>query len=94
MRAEPKGYRESHLRSLLKAFSWRIVATSTTAVIAYIITGEIVAAMMIGGIEFFAKLIIYYLHERAWQLIPRGTVRTLYGPGADPGRGPSGKRHE
>ena len=71
-------YRESHLRSLLKAFSWRIVATSTTAIIAYIITGEIVAAVMIGGIEFFAKLIIYYLHERAWQLVPRGSIRNLF----------------
>lgn len=78
MRIEPETYRESHLRSLLKAFSWRIVATSTTAVIAYIITGEILAAVLIGSIEFFAKLIIYYLHERAWQLVPRGSIRNLF----------------
>ena len=74
---EPIEYRESHLRSLLKALSWRIVATTTTAIIAYIITGEIGTAIMIGGIEFLAKFFIYYMHERAWQLVPRGTIRLL-----------------
>ena len=34
-------YRESHLRSLLKATSWRILATLTTTIIAYFITGEV-----------------------------------------------------
>ena len=31
---EAQEYRESHLRSLLEALSWRIVATTTTAMIA------------------------------------------------------------
>lgn len=67
--------KESHLRSVLKAFSWRIVATTTTTTIAYFITGEVNAALMIGGIEFFLKIFVYYLHERAWQLVPPGTFR-------------------
>ena len=83
MEVEVQEYRESHLRSLLKAFSWRIVATTTTAIIAYIITGEIEAAIMIGSIEFFAKFFIYYAHERAWQFGPRGTVRQLVKHGAE-----------
>ena len=62
--------RESRLRSLLKAFSWRIVATLTTALIAYGITHEIETALAIGGIEFFLKFGIYYAHERAWQWVP------------------------
>jgi len=57
--------KETRLRSLLKAFSWRIVATLTTALIAYGITGEIKTALAIGGIEFFLKFAIYYAHERA-----------------------------
>ena len=61
--------RETRLRSLLKAFSWRIVATLTTALIAYGITGEIETALAIGGIEFFLKFAIYYAHERAWQWV-------------------------
>ena len=62
--------RETRLRSLLKAFSWRIVATLTTALIAYGITGEIETALAIGGIEFFLKFAIYYAHERVWQWVP------------------------
>lgn len=77
MEAEIPEYRESHLRSLLKAFSWRVVATTTTGIIAYFITGDVMAAITIGSIEFVAKFFIYYAHERAWQLVPRGAVRTI-----------------
>ncbi len=69
---------ESHLRSVLKGFTWRIIATTTTMTIAYLITGEIGDALKIGGIEFVGKIFIYYLHERAWQLLPRGAVRSVF----------------
>ena len=77
MQTEPAAYRESHLRSLLKAFSWRIVATTTTGIIAWLITSDVMAAITIGSIEFVAKFFIYYMHERAWQLVPRGTIRHM-----------------
>ncbi len=79
MEMEAPNYRESRLRSLLKACSWRVLATATTVLIAYIITGKADAALAIGSIEFIAKFIIYYLHERAWQLVPRGAIRHLAG---------------
>ena len=75
MDAELNIYKESRLRSLLKALSWRIIATLTTTVIAYIITGKIDTAVMIGSIEFALKFVIYYAHERVWQWLPRGTIR-------------------
>lgn len=78
MPADVQDFRESHLRSILKAFSWRIVATLTTAAIAYAVTGEIDTAIMIGSIEFLLKIVIYYLHERAWQLLPRGAIRAAF----------------
>lgn len=62
--------KETRTRSLLKAFSWRIVATLTTATIAFGITGEIDTAVAIGSIEFVLKFFIYYAHERAWQSMP------------------------
>ena len=71
----PAEQRESPIRSLLKAFSWRIVATTTTALIAFFITGDVATAISIGSIEFVLKFFIYYMHERAWQLVPRGTFR-------------------
>ena len=67
---------ESHLRSLLKGISWRIVATADTILIVLFITcvsGEcsIESAIEIGLIEFVVKLAIYYAHERIWQKILR-----------------------
>ena len=59
----------SHARSLAKALTWRVTATLTTAVIAYMVTGELGTAAVIGGIEFILKFFIYYGHERAWTLI-------------------------
>lgn len=76
-RFETPEYRESHIRSILKTLSWRIVATTTTIVIAYFVFGEISSALAVGGIEFFAKMVIYYFHERIWQLAPRGSVRKI-----------------
>ncbi len=77
----PVAERETPLRSLLKALSWRIVATTTTALIAYFITGDVALALSIGGIEFVLKFFIYYLHERAWQMVPRGTFRQMLNKG-------------
>ncbi len=69
--------KESHLRSIIKGLTWRIIATSTIFAITYFTTGEIDTAIQIASIEFIIKLVIYYLHERAWQAIPRGSVRKL-----------------
>ena len=59
----------SRTRSLVKALTWRITATLTTAVIAYIVTGELNTAVIIGGLEFVLKFIMYYGHERAWNAV-------------------------
>jgi uncharacterized membrane protein len=71
--------RESRLRSALKALSWRILATTTIIIIAYATTGSIDMALEIGFIEFFIKFALFYFHERAWQLAPRGTIRQIFG---------------
>ena len=67
--------RESRLRSFLKALSWRMVATTTTILIAYFFTGNVHMAMKIGALEFILKILVYYWHERSWQLVPVGTIR-------------------
>lgn len=69
--------RESALRSLLKAITYRITGTITTALVTFAVTGELATALAVGSIEPFVKLLIYYLHERAWQRVPIGTVRKL-----------------
>ena len=72
-------YKESHARSILKGLSWRIIATSMIFIITYFTTGEIAMAMKVAAIEFPVKLLIYYAHERAWQLVPRGGIRKMLG---------------
>ncbi len=62
---------DSHLRTLATTFSWRVVATLTTMAVAFGVTGHVAMAVTIGSIEFVVKLIIYYMHERAWHLVPR-----------------------
>lgn len=52
--------------SLLKTVTWRIVGTVDTMVISYLLTGKLDVAFSIGGIEIVTKMILYYLHERAW----------------------------
>lgn len=52
--------------SLLKTVSWRVIGTLDTMIISYILTGKLDVALSIGGIEVVSKMILYYLHERAW----------------------------
>ena len=63
---------ESHLRSLIKGISWRIVATSDTILVVLLITClsgncSVDNAFKIGAAEFFIKYLVYYVHERLWQ---------------------------
>jgi uncharacterized membrane protein len=69
MHAGAAAQQETHTRSLLKGFTWRIIATSTTTIIAWLVTGQLEAAFRIGIVEFFVKLMIYYVHERIWTRI-------------------------
>jgi len=70
--------RESRLRSFLKAVSYRITGTITTALLVLALTGDMSIALTMGAVEPAIKLLIYYLHERAWQCIPRGAVRRYW----------------
>jgi len=53
-------------RHLAKTLTWRVLATSDTFLIAWLITGKINWAGAIAGVEVITKMILYYAHERAW----------------------------
>jgi len=57
---------DSQSKSIAKAFSWRIIATVTTGLIGYALTGSVEVAGAIMTFDFILKLILYYLHERIW----------------------------
>lgn len=63
---------ETKRRSILKALSWRATATVTTIVLVYAFTGQMETALTVGGIEVFAKMALYYFHERGWGKIRFG----------------------
>lgn len=69
--------RDSNLRSIFKAVSWRALGTLDTIAVSYFWTGDTSKALVIGGTDMLTKLLLYYLHERAWAKIPLGTVRKL-----------------
>ncbi len=63
---------EKASRSIIKAISWRIVGTLDTIVISWVIIGEISLALSIGLVEVVTKMILYFFHERLWNLIKWG----------------------
>jgi uncharacterized membrane protein len=67
--------REGHGRSFIKAVSWRMVGTIDTFIISFIVTGKISLAGSIASIEVVTKILIYYLHERIWAMVPWGHHR-------------------
>jgi uncharacterized membrane protein len=67
-----KEMREARKRSIIKALTWRAIATSTTMVLAYAATGDMKVAGAIGAADVVIKLFFYYIHERAWGRIPWG----------------------
>jgi len=64
--------REARFRSIVKALTWRVIATSTTMALAYAVTGDLKVAGAIGMADLVIKLFFYYVHERAWGRIPWG----------------------
>jgi len=66
------GPREAHTRSIIKAVSWRITGTIDTFILSFIITGSAKFAGSIASAELVTKIVLYYLHERAWHRISWG----------------------
>lgn len=56
----------SYKRHILKTISWRIIGTIDTIVLSSLITGDIKLGFSIGGVEVVTKMVLYFLHERAW----------------------------
>ena len=77
----PPEHNDSHLRSLVKGLTWRFTATTTTFLITWVLirlfgkdeamrSEAVSLAASVAGVEFVLKLVVYYLHERIWVLVP------------------------
>ena len=56
-------------RTLVKTMTWRVTASLTTFLIAWILTGDLLIGVSIGSIEAITKIFLYYYHERIWNSI-------------------------
>uniref|UniRef100_UPI00404A930F DUF2061 domain-containing protein n=1 Tax=Gelidibacter sp. TaxID=2018083 RepID=UPI00404A930F len=57
---------ESKKRHIAKTFTWRLVGTMDTMIIAWIISGNPLTGLKIGFAEVITKMLLYYFHERVW----------------------------
>lgn len=62
--------KESPTRSIIKAISWRIIASGTTFLLAILFFRDdpnaVEKATGVAIAESLIKMLLYYLHERAW----------------------------
>lgn len=66
---------ESRKRHISKTITWRFIGTLDTMTLAWIISGNPLAALQIGFAEVITKMIFYYIHERAWYKINYGLIK-------------------
>lgn len=57
-------------RSLLKGITWRLVASTETCFLGWLVTGSLEAGLSIMSIEMFSKVFLYWVHDKAWAAAP------------------------
>ncbi len=68
--------KDTNLRSVTKGISWRIFASIDTFFLSWFIFNKPLHAGAIALSEILTKILLYYLHERGWNLIPWGRWQT------------------
>ncbi len=53
-------------RHLAKTVTWRVIGTLDTMALGWLVSGDPLIGLKVGGLELFTKMILYYFHERAW----------------------------
>ncbi|MDN3492038.1 DUF2061 domain-containing protein [Winogradskyella bathintestinalis] len=64
--------KSSNRRHIFKTFSWRAVGTLDTIILGWIITGNPITGLKIGGAEVITKMVLYFAHEKLWYRIDFG----------------------
>ena len=64
----------SKMRSILKALTWRIAASTITLISAILITSNLEWTKSIVIYEFINGILIYYVHERIWNRLNWGRI--------------------
>lgn len=77
---KPKWKSERAWRSVIKALSWRVIASVTTFILAMLFFGDdpnaLEKATGIALLESIIKMALYFFHERLWINISWGLLNT------------------
>ena len=63
------------LRSVIKALTWRTIASLDTFLITWIVTGNPKAGITVSMIEVITKMGLYFFHERTWLRTKWGIIK-------------------
>ena len=61
--------RQTRMRLLLKAASWRVIGSLIGGVIVVLMSGELTQGKTFLSAAIPLQMFFYYLHERGWELI-------------------------
>jgi len=65
---------DGHPRTISKSITWRAVITINNFLIPYLTTGSWKAALAFLTIATLLNIVVYYTHERVWNLISWGKL--------------------
>ena len=65
--------KEKRIRSVTKSISWRVLASLATILLVFIFTRNWIISIEVGSLEVAVKIVLYYLHERVWNIMEWGT---------------------
>jgi uncharacterized membrane protein len=68
-------FKDGHPRTTSKMISWRLLVNISNFSIAYIETGSWVSAGVFLGLVTVINMIIFYLHERTWNIVIWGKIK-------------------
>jgi uncharacterized membrane protein len=57
------------MRTLIKTLTWRVVGSTSTFLISYIVTGQMIVATGIAVAQMIVNTVLYYIHETVWNRI-------------------------
>ena len=70
---------ETRARSLAKAVSYRIICIVMLAIVTYAFTSDLYQMTAIVVVFQSIQMVLYYIHERAWDRVTWGHVGTTDG---------------
>ncbi len=65
-------HKEHRRRSILKAITYRFISIIMDSAIAFLVTRSAETTLLIVAITNAISIVVYFVHERAWNRVPWG----------------------